>query len=72
MNRLADVFFIISILIMYLLFNSLDYIVIFELIPFLNNKQFTILFFNFYLIDLICFFLFIGAIGKSAQIGLHT
>lgn len=28
--------------------------------------------FDFFIVDLIAFFLFIGAIGKSAQIGLHT
>lgn len=28
--------------------------------------------YKFNLISLICFFLFIGSVGKSAQLGLHT
>jgi NADH:ubiquinone oxidoreductase subunit 5 (subunit L)/multisubunit Na+/H+ antiporter MnhA subunit len=71
-NRIADVFFIIAILLIFLNFKTLDYIIVFNLIPFILNK--TVIFFNtsFLLVNLISFFLFIGAIGKSAQIGLHT
>jgi len=35
-------------------------------------KRFILFFFFVKKIDLICFFLFLGAIGKSAQVGLHT
>ncbi len=57
---------------MFLVFNTLDYLTIFELIHFFNNKSYYLLSYNFYIIDIICFFLFLGSIGKSAQIGLHT
>ena len=57
---------------MLLYFNTLDYLIIFEIIHFFNNKYFFFLGYNFNIIDIICFFLFIGSIGKSAQIGLHT
>lgn len=71
-NRIADVFFIIALLLLYNNFFTLDYIIIFELLPFYFDTQIFFLFDTFRLIDLIAFFLFIGCIGKSAQIGLHT
>jgi NADH-ubiquinone oxidoreductase chain 5 len=45
---------------------------VFLLIPFFLKKQVLIMFFSFNLINVICLLLFIGAVGKSAQIGLHT
>jgi len=71
-NRISDVFFILGILLIYLYFNSLDYKLIFDLIPLFVNKKLTFLWFDVNFITLIAFFLFIGAIGKSAQIGFHT
>jgi len=44
-------------------------------IPFLNASQLIYLFMPYTKIhyeDIICFFLFIGVVGKSAQLGLHT
>lgn len=72
MNRIADVFFIISILIFFLYFNTLNYVVLFSLIPFYVDYKITFLGLNLNILDIIGFFLCIGAIGKSAQIGLHT
>lgn len=72
MNRIADVFFIFAIIYMFIIFKTTDIIIILNLLPFIANEN--ILFLNFYInkIDFIAFFLFIGAIGKSAQIGFHT
>ena len=72
MNRIADVFFVIAILLILLIFKTTDYVVVFNLLPFIANDN--IYFLNIYInkINLIAFFLFIGAIGKSAQIGFHT
>jgi len=53
-------------------FYSLDYAVVFSLVPYLNDIYFDFLTFQIYNLDFICFFLFLGAIGKSAQLGLHT
>jgi NADH-quinone oxidoreductase subunit L len=72
MNRIADVFFIFGIILILINFKTLNYIVIFSLIDFINNIYIYILFMEFKIIDLILFFLFLGAIGKSAQLGLHT
>lgn len=72
MNRIADVFFIIAILIILLTFKTLSFLVVFNLINFMLFEKVYLLYYFFNKIDVICFFLFIGAIGKSAQIGLHT
>ena len=71
-NRIGDFGLAIAIFTLYFYFKTLDYGVIFALAPeFAESK---ILFFStsFNLLDFIGFFLFIGAVGKSAQIGLHT
>jgi proton-translocating NADH-quinone oxidoreductase chain L len=72
LNRIGDCGIILAIFSTFYVFRSLDFAVVFSLAPFFANK--TILFFSyeFNAITLICFFLFIGAVGKSAQIGLHT
>jgi NADH-quinone oxidoreductase subunit L len=61
-----------GIFLIYYLFNSLDYAVVFALAP--HFKDYSIVFFNYEVnaLTLICFFFFVGATGKSAQIGLHT
>lgn len=72
-NRIGDFFILLGIFSMYSLFNTLNYEIIFSLIPLVSNEKLFIGgFYYFNYIDLICIFLFIGAMGKSAQIGLHT
>ena len=55
-----------------LVFNSIDYATVFALAPVF--KDYYVIFFGFEInvLTLICFFFFIGATGKSAQVGLHT
>lgn len=72
MNRIADVFFMFGIIIILLTFKTTDYFIVFDLIHFIKNEEIIFLGFVFNKIVLISFFLFLGAIGKSAQIGLHT
>lgn len=71
-NRIGDFGLAIAIFTMYLYFQNLDYSVVFSLSPFYFEQ--TLPFFNLEisLLDFIGFFLFIGAVGKSAQLGLHT
>ena len=71
-NRIADVFFIFAILLIAAHFKTLDYLIVFDLIHLFKDKIIFFFGIKFNLINLICFFLFIGAIGKSAQIGLHV
>ena len=71
-NRVGDFGFALGIFLIFYLFGTVNYNEVFQQIPnFVNNK---ILFIGFQLnsIDLICILLFIGAMGKSAQILLHT
>ena len=71
-NRVGDFGFALGIFLIFYLFGTVNYNEVFQQIPnFVNNK---ILFIGFQLnsIDLICILLFIGAMGKSAQIFLHT
>lgn len=72
MNRIADVFFTFAILYIFITFKTTDIIVVNNLLPYIYNENFYC--FNMYIkkINFITFFLFIGAIGKSAQIGFHT
>ncbi len=72
LNRVADLFFFLGIILIFLILGSLDFFIIFDCF-----KDFFLDFFNFcnyYFIklDILCFFLFIGAIGKSAQIFFHS
>jgi len=72
MNRIADVFFTLALILILVEFKTLDFLIVFNLIPFLIDEKMVFLGINFLKIDLISFFLLIGAMGKSAQIGLHT
>lgn len=72
MNRIGDFSLIIGILIIFISYKSVDYATVAVLTPFFQD--FTITFFNFNcnVLVLIGIFLFLGAVGKSAQLGLHT
>lgn len=75
MNRISDVIFILGVVLLLLLFYNTDYSLVFDLInPYLDLGYNKIVFFylSLNIIDLICFFLFMGSVGKSAQLGLHT
>ena len=71
-NRVGDFALLLAIFTIYFVFNSLNYDIVFSLASLSENSR--IIFGNFEIptIDLICIFLFIGAMGKSAQLGLHT
>lgn len=71
-NRVGDFGLIIGLSLIYLLFKSLNYFVVFPLSSLYINDTIILFNYTFNYINLICFFIFIGAVGKSAQIGLHT
>ena len=72
MNRIADVFFIIAIIFFLVVFGTTDYQLVFSLAAFHSTSIYGLFGFNLSFIDVAAFFLFCGAIGKSAQLGLHT
>ncbi len=71
-NRIGDVGFLLGTLTLFVLFGTLDFIDIFELIDEHQSDTFTFLGIQYHVLTLATFLLFIGAMGKSAQIGLHT
>jgi NADH-ubiquinone oxidoreductase chain 5 len=71
-NRIGDFGLAIGIFIIFVNFKAVDYATIFSIIPYFVSYKFNFLSIDFHLLSLISFFLFIGAMGKSAQLGLHT
>ena len=71
-NRVADFAFLIGIVLIYFLFGTLDYSEIFSLVPRFSEMKIPIFGSEFNYLSLICFCLFVGCMGKSAQIGLHV
>ena len=71
-NRVGDFGFAIGIFLIFFFYGTVDYNEVFQQTPLLSQKQIIFLGFEFNLITLICLLLFIGAMGKSAQILLHT
>ncbi len=71
-NRVGDFGFAIGIFLIFMFFGTLNYNEVFQLVPEFSQKEINFLGFNSNLITLICLFLFVGAMGKSAQFFLHT
>ncbi len=71
-NRVGDFGLILAISLIYLTFGTVEYAPVFaKAIEHLQDK-FQFLGSEFRTIDAICILLFVGAMGKSAQIGLHV
>ena len=71
-NRVGDFGFALGIFLIFYLFETVNYSEVFELVPTIIDKNLIFLGIEVNAIDLICLLLFIGAMGKSAQIFLHT
>jgi NADH-ubiquinone oxidoreductase chain 5 len=71
-NKIGDFGLLLGIVMIFSVFNSFDYHIIFSLIPEIMGQKFIFFGLEIDKITLITLFIFIGAIGKSAQIGLHT
>ena len=71
-NRVGDFGFALGIFLIFYLFGTLNYNEVFQLVPNILNKEISFLGLNVNSINLICVLLFIGAMGKSAQLFLHT
>jgi proton-translocating NADH-quinone oxidoreductase chain L len=72
MNRIGDFSLIIGVIIIFIYYRSVDYATVAALTPFLKLDVINFLNLNFNLMSVIGVLLFIGAVGKSAQLGLHT
>tara|TARA_Y100000590_G_scaffold459994_1_gene618321 strand:+ start:2354 stop:4264 length:1911 start_codon:yes stop_codon:yes gene_type:complete len=71
-NRVGDFGFAIGIFLIFFFFGTVNYNEVFEQTPLFIEKEIIFLGIEFNLITSICILLFIGAMGKSAQILLHT
>ena len=71
-NRVGDFGLAVGIFLIFYHLGTVNYNEVFQLIPQFINKEINFLGFEINLITTICIFLFIGAMGKSAQFLLHT
>ncbi len=71
-NRVGDFGFALGIFLIFYFFGTLNYSEVFEQIPQILDKEINFIGLNVKAVDLICLLLFVGAMGKSAQIFLHT
>jgi NADH-ubiquinone oxidoreductase chain 5 len=72
LNRIGDFCLLLGILFVYTKFKAVDYATVAVLTPFFKTQDINFLNMDLSLLTLICMFLFFGAVGKSAQLGLHT
>lgn len=71
-NRMSDFAFIIGMVIMFIYVGSFDFEHVFAESDNLSNIAVKIFGTRFAVLDVICFLLFLGCMGKSAQIGFHV
>ena len=71
-NRVGDFFILLALFLIYSSCSSLDYDIVFSLASYLKDYNFIFFTYEINSLNLICLFLFLGAMGKSAQLGLHT
>ena len=74
-NRVGDFGLVLGMLGTFYIFKTLNYSTLFSLVPFYSmeiKSSLSLLGYNIDALTFICEFFFIGAIGKSAKLGLHT
>ncbi len=71
-NRVGDFGFALGIFGTFLLFDTIHLDTIFQMVASKQNVSISFLGGEFHALTVLCLLLFIGAMGKSAQLGLHT
>jgi proton-translocating NADH-quinone oxidoreductase chain L len=71
-NRVSDFLLMFGFLITFNYILNLEFSTVFALCSFIDNSSFWIFNSQFYILTMVSFFYFLGAVGKSAQIILHT
>jgi NADH-quinone oxidoreductase subunit L len=71
-NRVGDFGFMLGIMGVFLLYDAVGFDTVFAATPEKVDTYFEFLGHNVHALTTVCILLFIGAMGKSAQIGLHT
>lgn len=72
LNRIGDFSLLLAILVIFTTYKAVDYSTVALLTPFFKLATINFLNFEFNLLNTIGLLIFIGAVGKSAQLGLHT
>jgi len=71
-NRIGDFCLVMGILVIFICFKTVNFCSVFALVQEFKNYTFYFFCLKGGIIEIICIFFFLGAIGKSAQLGLHT
>jgi len=71
-NRVGDVGFAMGILGTFVLFGAVGFDQVFAAVPGMADAKFVFIGIEGHALTILCILLFIGAMGKSAQLGLHT
>src|SRR4051812_21519929 len=71
-NRVGDFGLALGVACVYLVFDSIQYDTIFGAAPHFAQSTIVVFGHGFGTLEIICFLLFVGAMGKSAQLPLHT
>ncbi len=71
-NRVGDFGFALGIFGVWAVFHTLDFDAVFKAAPALAGKHFIFAGHSVDILTTLCLLLFVGAMGKSAQLGLHT
>ncbi len=71
-NRVGDFGFVLGIAAVYLVFDSVEFDTVFGNAGKFANTNLLVFGHSFDTLTVICLLLFVGAMGKSAQLGLHT
>lgn len=72
MNRIGDFGLALGIMAVFFIFKTVDFAVVFALASHVSLNQFIFCNMNLNALNVICILLFVGAVGKSAQLPLHT
>ena len=71
-NRVGDFGLALGIMALFSVFKTVDFAVVFSLAGYFHETDFIFCNLQLHALTTICILLFIGAVGKSAQLGLHT
>jgi NADH-quinone oxidoreductase subunit L len=71
-NRVGDIGFALGIFAVFMLFGSIEFASVFKDASMMTGENFIINGGVYHALTVICILLFIGCMGKSAQLGLHT
>ena len=71
-NRVGDFGLLLGLFSLFMVFGTVSYDEIFAQAPAMSEAYFTFFGYQVHALTAICLMLFVGAVGKSAQLGLHT